>query len=213
MLFTSYSFVFFIVIFFLLYRWSRWNAIALINLASIVFYGAWNPWFLILIFLSTGVDFYCSLNIIRFPARKRVFLLLSIVTNLSILGFFKYGGFLCRSVSDGLGLLGFGLGLSVPDFILPVGISFYTFQTMSYTIDVYRGILQPERNLSKFFLYVSFFPQLIAGPIERASNILPQIDGLQKYRCDYDGWGQALSLIFRGYIKKALIADTLGDLR
>jgi D-alanyl-lipoteichoic acid acyltransferase DltB (MBOAT superfamily) len=136
-----------------------------------------------------------------------VYLGLSLFTNLGILGFFKYYGFF----TDNLAFLGDQVGITasfpVSNFLLPVGISFYTFQTLSYTIDVYRREIEPERDLLRFALYVSFFPQLVAGPIERASRLLPQFQLLKSF--DESRFWSGMRLIGWGLFKKMIIADRL----
>jgi D-alanyl-lipoteichoic acid acyltransferase DltB (MBOAT superfamily) len=140
--------------------------------------------------------------------RKRVFVTISVVSNLGILGFFKYFGFFVSSAED----LARSIGIADPallrlDILLPVGISFYTFQTMSYTLDIYRGKLKPTKNLFDFGLYVAYFPQLVAGPIERASRLLPKI--LQPRKIDFDDTLRGFFLVFYGLFKKIAVADSV----
>ena len=190
MLFTSYTFGFFFVFFLLCWRYFPANRIYTIAISSVIFYGAWNPYFVLLIFYSAIIDFVAALQIERRPDRKKLFLLISIVGNLGILGFFKYFGFFDTLRCDALGLFENACAPSKLDIILPVGIRFYTFQTMAYTFDVYRGEFKAVRSFSQYFCYVSFFPQLIAGPIERAGNILPQIRKLaagEPLQSDWEG--------------------------
>ena len=177
--------------------------------ASYFFYGCWDWRFLSLIIASTLIDFTCSHAIAGSQSafRRRLLLTFSVTANLSILGFFKYANFFVDSAEQLLS----GLSLPVSDWrldvILPVGISFYTFQTMSYTIDVYRGKLRPLDNLIDFSLYVAFFPQLVAGPIERGASLAPQMTGKPPVSLDdlYAGsW-----LVVKGVFKKAVIADNL----
>jgi D-alanyl-lipoteichoic acid acyltransferase DltB (MBOAT superfamily) len=156
---------------------NRWKGQNLILLgASYFFYGVWDWRFLALIFASSIVDFTIGQLIFKSEKRleKRFLLVLSLVFNLGLLGFFKYFNFFIDSFKDVSSLLGFRPNISSLNIILPVGISFYTFQTLSYTLDIYRGRLEPTKNAIAFFTFVSFFPQLVAGPIERASNLLPQ---------------------------------------
>jgi alginate O-acetyltransferase complex protein AlgI len=145
-------------------------------LYSWFFYGMWNPAFLVLILASTLVDYGAALGMRRFPARRRSLLLASLVTNLGLLGTFKYWNFFASTAAWVAAQLGSEWQPGTLDVLLPVGISFYTFQTLSYTIDVYRGELEPRRSLLDVALYVAFFPQLVAGPILRASEFLPQIE-------------------------------------
>ncbi len=178
--------------------------------ASYFFYGWWSWKFLLLILLSTLVDFSCALAIKAFPQRKRLYLGLSLATNLGILTFFKYYNFFIESFHQGFKLLGSSASIETLQIILPVGISFYTFQTMSYTIDVYRKKLEPTQNLLAFSVFVAFFPQLVAGPIERATHLLPQF--LQVRRFNYIRTLDGLRQILWGLFKKIVIADTCGRL-
>jgi alginate O-acetyltransferase complex protein AlgI len=185
-----------------------WRVPALL-VASYVFYGWWDYRFLALIWISTIVDFWVGrrLSVTEPNRARRRLLAVSLVVNLGILGFFKYWGFFVESASDLLGSFGFDPDPAVLSVILPVGISFYTFQTMSYTIDIYRRQLEPEQNLTRFALFVAFFPQLVAGPIERASRLLPQIREIpERIRTKVD-WRGAGALIARGLFRKVVIAD------
>ncbi|MCY1061519.1 MBOAT family protein [Nannocystis sp. SCPEA4] len=174
--------------------------------ASVVFYGAFSVPLLGLIFLSALVDFTAALKIARTedaPTRRR-WLLFSLATNLGLLGYFKYANFFLDSAGTLLGRDFADLRL---DIVLPAGISFYTFQTMSYTIDVYRRQIQPTASLLRFFLFVSFFPQLIAGPIERAGHLLVQFDHAATRRFRVDNLVSGLQMIGWGMFKKVVIAD------
>ena len=177
MLFNSFKFLIFFpavcAIYFVVPAKFRW---LFLLVASYFFYMNWQPIYALLIFTSTVVTYYCALKIDQsdIRRRKKVYLWSSLVINLGILFLFKYYNFFNTSV---FGLLeDFGLRMNLPDFklLLPVGISFYTFQAIGYTIDVYRGNLKSERHFGIYALFVSFFPQLVAGPIERAKNLLPQ---------------------------------------
>jgi len=185
-------------------------------LASYVFYGWWDWRFLGLLLLSSLVDYACALGVdrARRPSRpenrRRIILAASIATNLVILGFFKYFDFFAESLADLSASLGIGLHIPTLGIILPVGISFYTFQTMSYTIDVYRGQLQATTNLPDLMLYVSFFPQLVAGPIERGAHLLPQI--LNPRTPTLAGFYSGARLAFAGLFKKLVIADNMAVL-
>ena len=166
-----------------------------------------------LIFLSTIVDYVIGLNISNQSSKKKQKLLLwgSVLFNLSVLGFFKYYNFFVDSWVELFSSLGYEIkSIWTLNFILPVGISFYTFQTMSYTIDIYRKKLEPTKDFISFASFVSFFPQLVAGPIERASNLLPQI--LKKREFQYDQVIQGLKLILWGLFKKVVIADSLAPI-
>lgn len=185
---------------------------ALLLAASYVFYGFWDPRFLTLIALSTLIDFSAGLAIGGSPraARRRAWLTLSVVSNLAILGFFKYWNFFTQSLIDVLETLGLGLHAPTLEIILPVGISFYTFQSMSYTIDVYRGKLSPTRSALDFAVYVAFFPQLVAGPIERGARLLPQFQRGRRVRM-VDLKTGALWIAL-GYFLKVCLADTQAPL-
>jgi alginate O-acetyltransferase complex protein AlgI len=176
--------------------------------ASYLFYSWWDVRFLSLIVVSTLVDYVAGARIAVSGderSRKR-WLALSLLVNLGILGFFKYWDFFVASVSDLLSSMGLEPDLPLISVLLPVGVSFYTFQTLSYTIDVYRKRIDPERNIARFALFVAFFPQLVAGPIERAKHLLPQLRDLPSSRDQID-WSVALALIARGLFRKAVIAD------
>ena len=180
--------------------------------ASYIFYGAWDWRFLSLLLVSTAIDYFCGLKIDKAETKreKKIFLTYSIVSNLFILGFFKYFNFFLSSLQD----LCANFGLLVPanhlNIILPVGISFYTFQTMSYTIDVYRKEMKPTGNFLDFALFVSFFPQLVAGPIERAQNLLPQV--LMPRKVTLEKVYHGCFLIFYGLFQKMFIADNLAKI-
>jgi alginate O-acetyltransferase complex protein AlgI len=210
MLFNTLEFLVFFLVVLGLYsvlKHPRQNALLLV--ASYVFYGAWDYRFLLLLIGTTMVDYWVALAVHRQAdvIRRRHILLFSIVANLGVLGIFKYFNFF----ADSLVQLAGGLGLTVSpvtlNIILPVGVSFYTFQSMSYTIDVYRGHVQPCRRLSDFALYVAFFPQLVAGPIERPTTLLPQITSPRTMTVEKIGAG--LSLIALGLFKKVVMADNL----
>jgi alginate O-acetyltransferase complex protein AlgI len=180
-------------------------------LASWAFYAAWDARFLALIGASTLLDWSVGLRLPGASARARGrWLLLSLTGNLGLLGFFKYFGFFVDSAVDLLAALGFQADRPALAIVLPVGISFYTFQTLSYTIDVYRGTLAPRRSLLDFALFVAFFPQLVAGPIVRAAEFLPELDRPRRWRgVDVRG---ALVLFLLGFFKKACISDNLAPL-
>ncbi len=169
MTFTTLEFAVFFAIFFVLY-WFVLNRTVriqnvLILVASYIFYGWWDWRFLLLIFVSSAVDFGVGIALERTTAKpyRRLLLYLSLATNLGILGFFKYFNFFLDSLRSALNIVGTDLGYTSLNIILPVGISFYTLQTLSYTIDVYREKIKPTRDPLVFFAYVSFFPQLVAG--------------------------------------------------
>ena len=178
--------------------------------ASLVFY-AWHvPGYLGLLLFSTVVDFAAGRGLAKTGSsalRRRLWLLASLGANLGLLALFKYADFFLSEVAQALRVLGFEPSLPVLGLALPMGISFYTFQSMSYTIDVYRGVLRPMDSFWRFLLYVSFFPQLVAGPIVRAREFLPQIE--RRRRIHLRGLGEGLYLIVRGYFLKMVVADNL----
>jgi len=182
----------------------------LLLLASYAFYACWDWRFLGLIWASTLLDFTVGLALSRPGTRRRAWLLASLVGNLGLLGFFKYFHFFVDSAVELLGVLGFQAHRPSLTVLLPVGISFYTFQTLSYSIDVYRGQFQARRNLLDFALFVAFFPQLVAGPIVRAREFLPQLDRPRRWR-DVDVRA-ALVLFLVGFLKKACISDNVAPL-
>lgn len=213
MLFNSYTFIGFFVIVYALYlvlspRYRLQNGLLLV--ASYVFYGYWDWRFLSLIAGSTLVDYVVALQLNRASVQstRRALLIVSVVVNLGLLGFFKYFGFFANSFSDLLNGFGIHADTVTLKVVLPVGISFYTFQSLSYTIDVYRRQLSPTSNFVDFALYVSFFPQLVAGPIERAAHLLPQIQNARKITPSAINAG--IYLIVWGYFKKVVVADNLG---
>ncbi|HBP46062.1 MAG TPA: membrane-bound O-acyltransferase family protein [Flavobacteriales bacterium] len=212
MLFNSPEFLLFLPIVFALYwfvvqRNLRAQNVLLV-LASYVFYGWWDWRFLGLIALSTVVDYLVVLQIegAQEKRAKQQWLSLSMVVNLGLLCYFKYSNFFIESWVDAWAAAGVNMQISSLKVILPVGISFYTFQTLSYSIDVYRGNLKPTRSLINFAAFVSFFPQLVAGPIERATRLLPQIENRRTFK--YEEGVAGLRLILWGMFKKVVVADT-----
>ena len=180
--------------------------------ASYAFYAAWDWRFLALIAISTAVDFTVGLRLERTdePGRRKALAAASLTVNLGILGFFKYAGFFAESLAELAGVFGVTLSAFTLDVVLPVGISFYTFQTLSYTLDVYRRQVPATHDLLDFALYVAFFPQLVAGPIERATRLLPQVQAPRTVGVASvvsGGW-----LVFWGLFKKVVIADNLAPL-
>ncbi|MBN2891084.1 MAG: MBOAT family protein [Bacteroidales bacterium] len=211
MLFNSIEFAIFFPIVFLLY-WFVFNKnIKARNIflvvVSYVFYGWWDWRFLSLIVISSFVDYFVGLQLDKTDEnRKRKYLLLiSIFVNLGFLGFFKYFNFFIDNFAEAFTLLGMPFNKPTLNVLLPVGISFYTFQTMSYSIDVYRKKMTATKDLAAFFAYVSFFPQLVAGPIERAINLLPQFN--EKKTFDYTQAADGMRQILWGFFKKIVIAD------
>ncbi len=218
MLFNSFVFAVFFPTVLILYWISPFRIQNyLLLVASYVFYGYWDWRFLSLIALSTIVDYISGIMIHRErtinkegPRREKLWLILSICTNLGILGFFKYFNFFVDSFSDLVSVIGINPDVLHLNIILPVGISFYTFQTMSYTIDIYREKIEPTRKFLEFAVFVSFFPQLVAGPIERAKSLLPKILNPRKFNLSqfYEG----LHLILLGLFKKVYVADNLAPI-
>lgn len=215
MLFNSGIFLQFFGAFLLLYWLVRNNLRArniLIVAASYLFYGWWDYRFLTLIAFSSVLDYAVGLGIARHtdPRKRKIWLACSIVVNLTILGFFKYCDFFIVSFAEMMKQLHAPFSPHTLNIILPVGISFYTFQAMSYTVDVYRGEIPATRNLINFLAYVSFFPQLVAGPIERASHLLPQFErtvSITRPMLEEGVW-----LMLWGMFKKVCIADNLDPL-
>ena len=208
MIFTSLNYIAFILgviaIYWLLPRRQQ-NLFLLVG--SYIFYGYIHHWFCILLMVSTVTDYYCGLAIRREPDRKKRYVWISLIVNFGMLGVFKYYNFFTENVEALLQVVNLSPGLPVLKVVLPIGISFYTFQTLSYTIDIYRGRLEPRAHFLDFALFVSFFPQLVAGPIERARNLLPQIE--QKRTIDFDRFESAICLIVWGYFKKLVVADNM----
>lgn len=180
MFFNSLDFAIFLPVVFILYWFVFTKNLKLQNLliavASYVFYGWWDWRFLSLILFSTIVDYLIGISLGKNDKKnnRKILLWVSIIVNLGLLGFFKYYNFFLGNFKSAFSFAGYELNTNSLNIILPVGISFYTFQTLSYTIDVYKKRLQPTKNFISFAAFVSFFPQLVAGPIERATNLLPQ---------------------------------------
>ena len=179
--------------------------------ASYFFYGYWNPAFLLLILYSTAVDYLCSLGMDKYrgkPAVRKLLMLTSIMMNLGLLFFFKYFDFFGENINQLSAALGLSYRLPQLGLILPVGISFYTFQTMSYTIDVYRGDVPAEKDPLAFALFVTYFPQLVAGPIESVGNLLPQLKKEHVFsRADFTA---GLRILLCGFFRKCVVADYCG---
>jgi len=211
MLFNSLEFFIFLPIVFALY-WLIGNKQikqqnVLIAIASYVFYGWWDWRFLFLILFSSLVDYTIGLKLQSEdkPSKRKTLLWISICVNLGFLGFFKYYNFFVDSLVDSFTFFGGKLSINTLNIILPVGISFYTFQTLSYTIDVYNKKLEPTKDFFGFMAFVSFFPQLVAGPIERATNLLPQF--YKKREFVYEQAVDGLRQVLWGLFKKVVIAD------
>jgi len=219
MLFNSLIFLVFAAVFFLLLYFIRrsgklnlrWGFLVL---ASFFFYGWWDWRFLFLILASGLIDYFGALGIRRFPTRKKFFLILSLLGNVGSLAVFKYSGFIADNLDQVMALFGIDSQLreQIPEFmlLLPVGISFYTFQSMSYTIDVYRNKLKPTKNILHFFAYLSLFPQLVAGPIVRARDLMPQLKTLRP-TTELERWN-GFKLIIIGFFKKVVLADNIAPM-
>lgn len=213
MFFNSIHYLLFLPIVVLLYYITkpvyRWIVLLI---ASYYFYMVWKPVYILLIILSTLIDYYCSLKMGEFSDKKsrKPFVVISVVSNLLILGAFKYFNFFSTAAHDLASVLGIEYAVSYLNVLLPMGISFYTFQTMSYSLDVYKGNIKPETHLGKFALYVTFFPQLVAGPIERAKSLLSQFHFEFKY--NHEQTVSGLRLIMWGLFKKIVIADQLSSM-
>jgi alginate O-acetyltransferase complex protein AlgI len=207
MSFTTISFLAFCVLFFSGHALLRGRARSyFLLLASCYFYGSWDLRFLALLLGSVVIDYSVALALAKAEGHRRRWLLgVSLAFNLGVLAFFKYAGFFVESAAELLASLGWAVPVTDLGIVLPVGISFYTFQTLSYTVDVYRRQLEPCRDLVDFALFVMFFPQLVAGPIERAERLLPQMAGISQkpWRPDASG----LVLIALGLFKKLALAD------
>lgn len=207
--FNSLEYILFLAANILLYyilpgRFRNW----LLLLSSYYFYMCWNPKYALLMLLSTVTTYACGLLVAKgLWGRRRLWLALSFVVNLSILFFFKYYNFASSLFTRLSGLLGLGISSPLLDVLLPVGISFYTFQALGYTVDVYRGDVKAERNFIDYALFVSFFPQLVAGPIERSGNILHQLK--EVHRFSVDNLREGMLPVLWGLFKKVVLADNL----
>jgi D-alanyl-lipoteichoic acid acyltransferase DltB (MBOAT superfamily) len=179
-----------------------------------VFYGWWDWRFLFLIIGSGLIDFFAGKLIVKFPRKRTALLIVSLIGNLGSLAAFKYSAFISENIQILFATIGVEINLQnhIPEFmyILPVGISFYTFQSMSYTIDIYRGRLKPTKNILQFFTYLAMFPQLVAGPIVRAKDLLPQLKRVRVVS-KQESWN-GFHLILIGYFKKVVLADNIAPL-
>jgi len=215
MLFNSINFAIFLPIVFILYWFATKGNLRLQNILLLVssyfFYACWDWRFMFLLIFSTILDYFTGIKIHEATnQRKKLFWLwLSIGINLGFLGVFKYYNFFAESFADGLSLLGFKANLGSLQIILPVGISFYTFHGLSYVIDIYKNRIKPERDFIDYSVFVSFFPLLVAGPIERATHLLPQI--LKKREFNYSKAVDGLRQILWGLFKKIVIADNCAE--
>ncbi len=212
MLFNAYDFIFFLPIVVMLYyvipvrfRW------ILLLLASYFFYMAWRVEYVFLILLSTIIDYLAGWQIFRSKskARKQGFLMVSLLTNIGLLLFFKYYNFTVENINIIFKALSVSKPIKELDILLPVGISFYTFQTLSYTLDIYKGKIIPEKHFGVFAVFVSFFPQLVAGPIERAGRLLPQFH--KKIELNYKDFRDGVIFMLWGFFMKIVIADRISE--
>ena len=215
MLFNSLDFAIFLPIVFFIYWFGTNKKIKIQNflivISSYVFYGWWDWRFLLLIFFSTIVDFLVGMLISKEENlfKRKALLWISILINLGFLGFFKYYNFFIENFTNAFSFFGNELQTNSLNIILPVGISFYTFQTLSYTIDIYKRRLEPTKDFIGFTAFVSFFPQLVAGPIERATNLLPQF--YKKRNFNYVKAIDGMRQILWGLFKKIVIADNCAE--
>ena len=210
MIFNSFTYLFFLTICVVLY-WTLPRSLRLIFLlfASVVFYGFWNFYFIPLLFISILVDYAAARLIYRTEklSIRRVFLCLSLLTNFSLLGFFKYYYFVVENATSAAQIIGLDWNPVLMNVVLPIGISFYTFQSVSYTIDVYRRQIQPIGEFLLFANYVTFFPQLVAGPILRAGEVIWQLDQRPTFKLDMINFG--ITRILGGIALKVLLADNI----
>lgn len=210
MLFNSYTFiVFFIIVLALHYTRLSWTTKKVnLLLASYLFYAVWNPPFIILLWISTFIDYFVGKKLYyeQHKTKRKLLLMVSLVANLGMLGFFKYGGFLLDNFVAIMNMVGVHYQPAAPDIILPVGISFYTFQTLSYTLDMYKRTSEPEMSILDFSLFVTFFPQLVAGPIVRPSQLLPQFK--VPHQANRKQFLNGLMLLSLGLFMKVVLADT-----
>ncbi|MBD3583491.1 MBOAT family O-acyltransferase [Flavobacterium selenitireducens] len=211
MLFNSWEFALFLPIVFALYWLISGKRLQVQNIlllaASYFFYSCWDWRFLFLLIFSTGLDYFTGLMVTGSDGfKKKFWFWLSIIVNLGLLGVFKYYNFFAESFADMLGAVGFKASFATLNVILPVGISFYTFHGVSYVIDIYKGRIEPERNFVTYSLFVSYFPLLVAGPIERATHLLPQIKRERKF--DYAKAMDGFYQILWGLFKKVVVADS-----
>jgi len=215
MLFNSLDFAIFLPVVFLLYWFVAQKNLKLQNIliviSSYIFYGWWDWHFLSLILLSTLVDYSVGLGLLKQEnlTKRKILLWTSVLVNLGLLGFFKYYNFFLDNFITAFSFFGSPIKANSLNIILPVGISFYTFQTLSYTIDVYKRKLEPTKDFIAFSAFVSFFPQLVAGPIERAANLLPQF--YKKRIFNYSKAADGMRQILWGLFKKIIIADNCAE--
>jgi len=209
MSFVQVEFIGFLTVVYLLY-WGRSHRVwqnSVLVVASACFYGWITPWWLILLYTSATIDFTVGQLMLRSPRYRRLWLAMSLCSNIGLLLYFKYFNFFIDNVVVAMTSLGMQTNLHTLNILLPAGISFYTFQTLSYTIDIYRGELRPRRSYLDYLAFVSFFPQLVAGPIERASRLIPQLEVPRQH--SFDNLRSGFGLALYGAFKKVVIADTI----
>lgn len=209
MSFTSLTFAGFCLLVLLPYwlvRRKSWQNVILLA-ASLVFYGWIHPWYLVLLGLSTTADFFLARGIFRARERARLYLTLSLVLNLGVLAFFKYYNFFNDALATRLSLFGLSGDFFLVSLALPAGLSFYTLKKLSYILDVSRGTLKTTENFVDFALYVSFFPQIISGPLDRPQKLFPQIETVRRWKVEF--FTSAWPLIVLGIFKKVVVADTI----
>lgn len=213
MLFCSQAFLVFFAFVFTVYWALPWARVRvwLLLAASYAFYASWNQWLALLIFVTTILDYLLAraMDASAVPWRRRALLVFSLAMNLGVLGYFKYANFFLESLQTTLQAMGASTSLPVLRLILPIGISFYTFEAINYVVDVYRRKLPAERNLAHFLLFILFFPHLIAGPIVRAADFLPQIR--RRKRWSWPRMQVGVQLFVLGMVKKLAIADRLAQ--
>ncbi len=204
--FNSFEFlIFFPIVFIFNYAVpTKYRFIPLL-IASYYFYMSWNPELVFLILFTTAVSYFSGILMGNKPQKRKLWLIISIISSLSVLFFFKYYNFLAGGVSSLVSLFAKGTDFTIEGLLLPVGISFYTFQTLSYSIDVYRGNLLAEKNFFYYALFVSFFPQLVAGPIERPENLLPQLK--EEHKINHSDIAIGAKRALTGFFKKVVVAD------
>lgn len=211
MIFNSIAFFIFLPLVFILYWFATNKNLKAQNLlvvfSSYIFYGWWDWRFIFLLAFSTLFGFFIGIQLSKQEKERnrKILLYASIIVNIGLLGFFKYFNFFIESFVEAFSMIGYKINISSLNIILPVGISFYTFQKLSYTIDVYRKDMEPSKNIIAFFAFVSFFPQLLAGPIERATELLPQF--YKKRTFDYAFATDGMRQMLLGFFKKIVIAD------
>ena len=208
MLYTSFKFLLFfpiVCLFYFLFKKEKTRKLWLL-ISSYFFYICWNVYYSLLLLLSTLVTFISGKLINKYPKKKKVFLILSLIINIGILFFFKYTNFFIDNLNNILNIFKLNT-FNHLDILLPVGISFYTFQALSYTMDIYRGDVKEEKNFLDYALFVSFFPQLVSGPIEKSKDFLPQLK--IKHNFDYDRVKKGLLIMLVGFIYKMVIADRI----